>query len=63
MQKDISPAVHITSQTPLMPAIRSWEIYLQDQGKSPYTIKAFLGDLNLLASSLPPDKPVGSITI
>lgn len=62
MQKDISPAVHITSQTPLMPAIRSWEIYLHDQGKSPYTIKAFLGDLQLLASYLPPDKPVGSIT-
>lgn len=62
MQKDISPAVHITSQTPLMPAIRSWEIYLHDQGKSPYTVKAFLGDLLLLSSSLPPDKPVGSIT-
>lgn len=62
MQKDISPAVHITSQTPLMPAIRSWEIYLHDQGKSPYTIKAFMGDLQLLASFLPPDKPVGSIT-
>jgi len=62
MQKEISPAVHITSQTPLMPAIRSWEIFLLDQGKSPYTIKAFLGDLQLLAGSLPPDKPVGSIT-
>lgn len=62
MEKDNSPAVHITSQTSLMPAIRSWEIYLQDQGKSPYTIKAFLGDLQLLASSLPPDKSVGSIT-
>lgn len=62
MQKELSPAVHITSQTPLMPAIRSWEIFLLDQGKSPYTIKAFLGDLQLLAGSLPPDKPVGSIT-
>jgi len=62
MQKEISPAVHITSQTPLMPAIRSWEIFLLDQGKSPYTIKAFLGDLQLLAGSLPPDKSVGTIT-
>ena len=62
MPKETTPAVHITSQTPLMPAIRSWEIYLHDQGKSPYTIKAFLGDMYLFAGTLPPDKPVGSIT-
>lgn len=62
MAGDSASVAHITSQTPLLPAIRSWELYLQDQGKSPYTIKAFLGDLQLLANYLPPDKAVGAIT-
>ncbi len=62
MAGDSSPVAHITSQTPLLPTIRSWELYLQDQGKSPYTIKAFLGDLQLLANYLPPDRAVGAIS-
>jgi integrase/recombinase XerD len=53
---------HITTQTPLQPAIRAWEIFLQDQGRSLYTIKAFIGDLQLLASYLPPDRTLGTIT-
>ena len=53
---------HITSQTSLKPAINGWEMYLNDQGRSPHTIKAFLGDLNLLVSFLPPDRSIGSIT-
>lgn len=53
---------HITAQTPLIPIIRAWEIYLQDQGKSPYTIKSFTSDLSLLASYLPPDRAVGEIS-
>lgn len=55
-------ASHITSSTPLLPAINSWEMFLMDQGRSPYTIKAFKGDLQLLASFLPPDATVGSTT-
>jgi len=55
-------SAHITKSTPFTPAILAWEIYLKDQGRSPYTIKAFLGDLNLLASFLPPDRAVGEIT-
>ena len=62
MSSESSPAVHITSQTPLLPAIRSWEIYLLDQGKSPYTVRAFQNDLQLLASYLPPDRAVGAIS-
>lgn len=54
--------VHITENTPILPALRAWEFYLQDQGRSIYTIKAFQGDLQLLASVLPPDRGVGSIT-
>lgn len=53
---------HITPSTPLLPAIRSWELYLADQGRSIYTIKAFLGDVQLLANYLAPDRSLGSIT-
>ena len=56
------PAAHLTPQTPLLPAVQAWEIYLQDQDRSPYTIKAFMGDLNLLADYLPPDRTLGAIT-
>ena len=57
-----SPAAHITANTPLLPAIRAWEMYLLDQNRSPYTVKAFVGDLQLLAAHMPPDRPVGAIT-
>jgi site-specific recombinase XerD len=53
---------HITNQTNLVPAIIAWEFYLNDQGRSPHTIKAFTADLKLLASFLPPDQPLGNIT-
>jgi len=53
---------HITSHTPLTPTINTWEIYLDDQGKSPHTIKAFTADLNLLAAYLPPDRSLESIS-
>jgi integrase/recombinase XerD len=53
---------HITARTSLIPAINSWRIYLTDQGKSPHTVKAFVADMLLLASYLPPDRPLGAIT-
>ena len=37
-------------------------MYLEDQDNSIHTVKAFMGDLNLLASYLPPDQKIGSIT-
>ncbi|KAA3648456.1 MAG: hypothetical protein DWQ07_05540 [Chloroflexi bacterium] len=52
---------HITSETPLIPAINAWRYFLEDQGRSPHTIKAFIGDLNLLADYLAPDKNLGSV--
>src|SRR3990172_7884236 len=48
--------------TTLPPAIRLWRLYLQDQGNSVHTVKAFMADLRLLASYLPADQPVGSIS-
>ncbi|MBU1662549.1 MAG: site-specific integrase [Chloroflexi bacterium] len=53
---------HITALTTLIPSINGWEIYLDDQGRSPHTVKAFIADLRLLASFLPPDQTLGSIT-
>ncbi|MEN6572453.1 MAG: site-specific integrase [Anaerolineaceae bacterium] len=57
-----SPEIHISSSTTMLPAIKSWELFLTDQGRSPYTIKAFQGDLNLLAGYFPPDTTLGSIS-
>jgi site-specific recombinase XerD len=57
-----SLTAHITPTTSLLPAVRAWEIYLQDQDRSIYTIKAFRGDLELLNSFLPPDKTLGTVT-
>jgi site-specific recombinase XerD len=53
---------HLTSSTNLEPAINAWEIYLEDQGKSVHTIKAFAADIRLLASYLPPDRALGNIS-
>jgi len=60
---NILPEIHITSETPFLPAIRAWEVFLQDQGKSNFTVKAFIGDLNLFASYFPADTTIGSITL
>ena len=57
-----STSAHITPNTTLTPAILGWEIFLQDQGRSPHTVKAFLSDLRLLASYLPPDQTLGDIS-
>lgn len=56
------PELHITSETTFHPAIRAWEYFLNDQGKSPHTVKAFLGDMNLFSDFFPPETMVGSIT-
>ena len=59
---DHQSAAHISSNSLLLPTIKAWRYYLKDQGASPHTIKAFISDLNLLASYLPPDRTLGAIT-
>jgi len=54
---------HITANTSIMPAVNAYEMYLNDQGRSPYTVKAFLSDLRLMASFFPPDKALGTIAL
>jgi len=55
-------SAHITSSSPLLPTINAWNIYLQDQGASPHTVKAFIADLRLLANYLPTGTTLGSIS-
>jgi site-specific recombinase XerD len=55
-------SAHITTSTPLIPAIKAWEYYLNDQGRSPHTVKAFTADVKLLGNYLPPDRGLGTIT-
>lgn len=62
MPPEASPSAHITAQTTLVPAIQAWRIYLDDQGNSPHTVKAFIADMLLLAAFLPPDRTLGAIT-
>jgi integrase/recombinase XerD len=57
-----STTAHLTPQVPLGTAIKAWELYLYDQGRSPNTVKAFLSDVNLLAGFLPPDRQIGAVT-
>jgi site-specific recombinase XerD len=53
---------HITSNNLLLPTLKAWQIYLTDQGNSIHTVKAFIADLNLLASYLPPDRTLANIS-
>ncbi len=61
-KSDASSTAHITPQITLIPAINAWQLYLNDQGNSPHTIKAFVADLKLLAAYLPPDRTLGSLS-
>ena len=57
-----SSITHLTAQSHLPPAINAWEMYLNDQGRSPNTVKAFLSDVRILTQFLPPDQALGAIT-
>jgi len=62
MNNNFSDIPHINATTSIPAAMKFWQIYLADQEKSEYTIKAFLGDLGLLIQFLPPDIAIGDIT-
>lgn len=53
---------HLTQEAGLVQALNAWEIYLNDQGRSPNTVKAFLSDVHLLVEAMPPDRTLGTIT-
>jgi integrase/recombinase XerD len=56
------PVAGIGPKTTLPPAIVAWATYLQDQANSIHTVKAFTADVRLLASYLPSDQAIGSVT-
>lgn len=62
MSSDPNNMLHIDKETSLQPTIQAWLVYLRDQNKSIYTVKAFEGDLKLLSGFLPADKAIGAIT-
>ncbi len=53
---------HLNQNTLLTSAIKSWEMFLADQGRSPNTIKAFLSDVRLLTTFLPESVTLGKVT-
>ena len=57
-----SPSAHISAQSLLVPTLRAWRYFLEDQGSSPHTIKAFMAALRLLAAYMAPDRPLGAFT-
>jgi len=59
---DASDSIHINSQSSIPTALKWWEVYLRDQNRSDFTIKAFLGDIRLLQKFLPPDIEVGQVS-
>jgi len=62
MVETTTVTAHISANTTIIPAVTAYEIYLNDQGRSPYTVKAFLSDLRLMASYFSPDRALGAIT-
>lgn len=62
MSADASHPAQINVYTPLIPAVNTWKLSLEEQGRSIHTIKAFTADMFLLANYLPPDRVLGSIT-
>lgn len=60
--EDVNLSAHITPNSLLKPTIKAWRYYLDDQALSPHTIKAFSGDLQLLAGYLPADRTLGDVT-
>ena len=55
-------SAHVNSQSNLAPTLKAWEMFLNDQGRSPHTVKAFLSDVRLLKEFLAPDTTLGAIT-
>ncbi len=55
-------SAHLTTKSLLPAAINGWEMFMQDQGRSHHTLKAFLSDVRLLMKFLAPDKSIGAVT-
>jgi integrase/recombinase XerD len=52
----------ITAKSTVPAALKAWESFMNDQGRSHYTVKAFLSDVNLLTKFLAPDRALSEIS-
>lgn len=59
---EASDSFHLNTQSSIPSAIKWWEVYLRDQNRSDFTIKAFLGDIRLLQKFLSPDIEIGQVS-
>ncbi len=50
-------SAHITTKTLLPTAINGWEMFMQDQGRSHHTVKAFYLTCGCSPNSSPQTKP------
>lgn len=55
-------ATQINNNSSLKAASNAWKIYLEDQGRSIHTIKAFQADVNLLVNYFQPDHTAGKVS-
>lgn len=62
MSNSSASITHLTAQSLIPQAIANWDMYLRDQGRSNYTVKAFMSDTRLLTQYFAPDRALGSIT-
>ncbi len=62
MESDTTSLFHIDHHASILSALNLWEIYLKDQGRSDFTIKAFRGDIRLMQEFFPPDMEIGQIS-
>ncbi|HUF37084.1 MAG TPA: site-specific integrase [Anaerolineales bacterium] len=59
---ETAPTSFIHRESTLDSAVKGWAMYLEDQGKSPHTIKAFTADIRLLEEFLPDGHKIGTVT-
>ncbi|MBM3138571.1 MAG: hypothetical protein FJZ98_10340 [Chloroflexi bacterium] len=59
---DTQAVFHLDQHSSIPSALKIWEVYLKDQNRSDFTIKAFLGDIRLMQKFLSPDVEIGQVT-
>lgn len=62
MNEDSTVLGFINADTTFPTAMHAWELRLLNEGRTPNTLKAFISDLQLFASFLPPDRTIGLVT-
>jgi integrase/recombinase XerD len=61
-EENQTAAAHLLPTSSIPDALRAWEDFMIDQGRSPHTIKAFTADILMLHDHLNQALPIGSVT-